>query len=78
MEPVKSGTPQQIQVAIDKGAEVKTQAKNGGIALMFAAGYDQDPDVITTLLRNGAYMNARDHNGVSALLYAAVGNRNPP
>jgi hypothetical protein len=35
---VKSGTPQEVQAAINKGAKVNAQNKDGETALMLAAG----------------------------------------
>ena len=50
-ELVKTGTSQQVQAAIDKGADVNALTTIGGnTPLMLAAGYNQDPEVITVLL----------------------------
>ena len=45
---------------------------------MYAAGYNQDPRVITTLLEAGAETDARDrYNNMTPLMYAAWFNQNP-
>ena len=48
---MKTGTPQEIQAAIDKGANIKAQDSLGRTPLMQAVRYNQNPEVITTLLR---------------------------
>src|SRR5271157_2509494 len=67
---VQTGTPQQIQAAIDKGANIKAQDSSGRTPLMVAAQNNQDPEVIATLLRAGSDINARDPNGYTAMTFA--------
>lgn len=69
-ELVKTGTPQRIQAAIDKGADLKAQDKDGLTALMWAAGYNQNPEVISTLLKAGADAKVKDHAGKAVFDYA--------
>ena len=38
---------------------------------------NQNPEVITTLLKAGADIKAQNKNGVTALIYAAKYNQNP-
>jgi ankyrin repeat protein len=53
------------------GADVKAQDKNNGLtALMYAAETNQNPEVITTLLKSGADAKAKDNAGKTALDYA--------
>ena len=74
----KTGTPQGIQAAIDLGAAVNAQSDDGVTALMYAAGYNQNPDVTTTLLKAGAEIAAQDtKDGLTVLMYAAAFNQNP-
>ena len=76
-ELAKTGTPQQVQAAIDKGADVKAQDKSGRTALIWAATNNQNPEVITTLLKAGADLNAQNKYGRTALMYATGNNPNP-
>ena len=56
---VQSGAPQDVQAAIDEGADVN--ALNGGLTpLEWAAYLNKNPEVITTLLKAGANIEARD------------------
>ena len=75
-ELVKSGTPQQVQDAISKGADVNAQTKEGWTPLISAVMYNQNVDVVTTLLKAGADPNASGNNGTTALLEAAMWNQN--
>jgi ankyrin repeat protein len=74
---VIGGTPQDVQAAIDKGADVN--ARSGSeTPLILAAWHNPNPDVITTLLRAGADIEARDLvYGGTALQWAAGWNPNP-
>jgi ankyrin repeat protein len=75
-ELVKTATPQRVQDAIIGGADVKAKDRAGATALMFAAGYNQNPEVIATLLKAGADVNAKGMGLGSALMYAAMYNQN--
>jgi ankyrin repeat protein len=75
---VETGTPQQVQTAIDQGEDVNAREKFlGWTALMYAARFNKNPEVITTLLKAGADINARDEIGGTALMAAAMDNQNP-
>ena len=74
---VKTGTAQDIQAAISKGADVNAKNSSERTPLQFAAEFNPNPEVITTLLTAGANPNAQDNNGASALMYAAGENPNP-
>ena len=77
----KTGAPQSVQAAISNGADVNAKdedpAGRGRTALMYAAEFNPDPQVITTLLTAGADLNAQENNGATALLFAAGENPNP-
>ena len=59
-ELVTAGTPQDVQAAISKGADVNAQDKDGKTPLISAAQTNKNPEVITTLLKAGADIEARD------------------
>jgi len=73
----ENGTPQQVQAAINKGADVKARDNDGWTALMDAAAKNPDSAVIGTLLKAGSEIEARDEHGWTALADAAASNRNP-
>jgi len=73
---VETGTPQQIQAAIDQGEDVNAQDKLlGWTALMYAARFNKNPEVITTLLKANADVNAKDTDGWTPLMWAAWKNQ---
>ncbi len=74
---VQTGTPQDVQAAISKGAEVSDQSNSGWTPLMAAAMANPRPEVITVLLEAGADVNARDRYDETPLIYAAQANPNP-
>jgi ankyrin repeat protein len=65
----KTGTPQDIQAAIDEGADVNGRSSNGLTPFIIS----------TTLLNGGADLKARDlyDVGATALGWAAWNNSNP-
>ena len=67
-ELVKTGTPDQVQAAIDQGAKVQTKGDNDDTPLHQAAQFNTNPDVITVLAKAGADLNALDSNGSTPLL----------
>ena len=42
-EAAKTGTAQDVQAAIDEGADIKARDNNGVTALMYAAGHNPNP-----------------------------------
>ena len=74
---VAQGTPQQVQAAIDKGANVNANLPFGSTPLMFAADRNQNPEVITVLVKAGADVNAENGYGFTALMIAVTKNPNP-
>src|SRR5271157_3521270 len=71
---VKTGTPQEVQAAINKGADVNALANANAnkTPLMFAANDNPHPEVITVLLKAGANLEARSSAyGWTALICGA-------
>ncbi|MGA2641203.1 MAG: ankyrin repeat domain-containing protein [Spirochaetia bacterium] len=76
-------------VLLDNGVRDRALSKRGELhghakdqlwetPLMLAAKYNQNPEMITTLLKAGADVNAKDTQlGWTPLVYAAQGNQNP-
>lgn len=73
----KTASLEEVRSAIEHGADLKATDKTGVTALMFAAGYSHDPDIITLLIRHGADLKARDRIGGSILMAAAGHNQQP-
>jgi len=67
---VKMGTPEQVQAAIKSGAQVNDSDTLGQTPLMHGAECNENPDVITTLLKAGADAKAKSIEGKTAFDYA--------
>jgi len=66
----RSGTEQQVETAIKNGSNINAKTENGVTALMFAAYYNSNPEVISILLKNGVDVSIKDNNGERAIDYA--------
>ena len=73
----ESGAPQQIEAAIQAGADVNAQNNGGVTPLMVAAADNNNPEVLKALIQAGADVNAYDKFGETALTMAAQYNNNP-
>ncbi len=73
---MENGSPHRVQAAIKGGASIETRDKDGATPLMIAAGFNQNPGVISVLLKAGAKPNDLARGDVTPLMYAAM-NRNP-
>lgn len=73
---VASGTPRQVQAAIDNGADVNARDVLNMTPLMYAAELNPNPKVITTLIAAGADIKARDDHGATPLMVAAASTPN--
>lgn len=86
----KSGTPEQVHAAITTGADIDHRDRAGRTLLMYAAGWNSNPEVITLLLKakptvddsaeegpNPSPMLMGSESGWTALMYAAENNPNP-
>jgi ankyrin repeat protein len=72
-----TGTPAQVQEAINAGADVNAQDEHGWTALGATALSNPNPEVITVLLKAGADVNVRANDGLTVLMAAAHSNPNP-
>ena len=78
IELCKGGSLLQISDAIKNGANVEAADNDRMTALMYAAGANPNPEVITALIKAGADVNAKDKNGFTPLIYAALCNSSNP
>ncbi len=72
------GSPEEVEAAIGGGADVNARDQYGFTALMLAAWFNDDQQVVSLLLRNGADVHAKsDKGGSTALMRSAAGNVHP-
>ena len=69
-ELVKTATPQEIREAINNGADIEARGERERTPLMYTAWFNQNPEVITTLLDACADGKVRDIDGKTAFDYA--------
>jgi len=72
-----TGTPQQVENAIRKGADVNARDNRGNTPLMWAAMDNPSTEVTIVLIKAGADVNATDNSGYTPLMGAAGSNTNP-
>lgn len=70
----KTANHSQIKSALKQGANPNAAKKNKFSALMMAAQFNRDPEVINVLIDSGADVNAVNNHGQTALLFAAQYN----
>ena len=58
-----SGTPQNVEAAMSKGVVANARDGLGMIALMYAAQSNGNPEIVTTLMRTGADIEAKGSLG---------------
>lgn len=71
---VKNASLEKVLEALDRGANPNAKNKNKTTALMYASQFNQDKRVIEALLDAKAELEARNHNGNTALHFAAMQN----
>lgn len=74
---VLTGTVNEVQQAIENGAEINARTIIDRTALMIAAEYQDNPEIISALVQAGAEINARDKDGLTALMIATSFNQTP-
>ena len=74
LELVKTATPQSVQDAINKGANIKARDSMGRGPLLVAASNNPNPEVITILLKAGEDVNGLDREGNNCLVWATRNN----
>ena len=77
LEIIKTGTPAEVQAAIDDGADFTTRDEDGRTLLMDAVIVARYPGNIEILLLAGAKVDARDRLGCTALYWAAAVVKDP-
>lgn len=73
----ETASVEDVSSAVAHGADVNTKNEDGVTALMIAAFWSTNPDIIERLVKLDADVNARSEAGVTALMSAAMGNTNP-
>ena len=73
----KTATIEDVKKELKNGANVNAASDNDTTALMFAALFNQNPEVIKTLIDEDADVNAKNKYGYTALIQAALFNQNP-
>jgi len=73
----KNGEAEEIQAALEAGADVNSVNENGMTPLMMAAKYNNNPYVIILLANYGARINYSSSSGWTALMLAVKYNNNP-
>ena len=61
------GSAEEVHAALLKGANPNAKNNGGRTALMWAAAQNNNPDVVSVLLKAGADVNAKDKDGKTVL-----------
>jgi ankyrin repeat protein len=75
-ELVKDGSSEEVQKAVNAGANINARDKYGYTPLMDASYGNENPEVIEVLLESGAGINARDKDEGTHVKYAEEQNKN--
>jgi len=70
----ETGNLQQIEEAINDGANINARNEDQETPLMWAAWGNPDPEVIAFLVKAGADIKAKDKEGDAPLMFAAISN----
>ena len=77
MRAILLGADDKIEVLLNHGADVNARNKDRSTPLMYAAQYNQNPQMVDLLIERGASISAMNKNNATALMLAAFGNSNP-
>ncbi len=72
LELCKTGASSDVALAIKSGANVNVKDETGATCLMLAAKYNEDPGVVTILIKNGARLSTEEVNESVDLFGALV------
>ena len=76
----KTASLEDVAKELANGASVKERNKYGWTPLMYASRHNENPEIITTLLKHGASVNERGLVGIidlTPLILASESNQNP-
>ena len=76
-EVMREGSVEDVRAALDAGADLHAREDYGRTALMFAARWNENPEVAALLLDAGVDVHARDSDGRTALMWAARHSGHP-
>lgn len=66
-----------IKDLLYSGADIQAKDHDGWTPLMFAARYQENPEVTNLLVKSGAVISTQNKHGINALKLAAAFNKNP-
>ncbi|MCL1940944.1 MAG: ankyrin repeat domain-containing protein [Synergistaceae bacterium] len=70
----REGTTQQIEAAIEAGADVNARMNDGLTPLISAVKDNNDPEVLNLLIQKGADVSMKNNDGLTPLMLAAQSN----
>ena len=72
-EAAAAGETGRLRSLLDEGVDVDCRDPERGVTALMRAAFWAEPEVAGVLLRYGAAVNARDHDGSTALDHADIG-----
>lgn len=77
MKAAKTGNDWDVRTLLASGADVNLRDKDGWTALMYAARYQNNLNILSMLIEKGAYVRVRNKFNATPLLMAADYSKNP-